>query len=545
MERTLIRWTALVLTGILAWGACGGPAGEKDASGERVREAERRGGTAVVAAQGEVPTLNPLAIADYAGDQLARHVVFTTLLRYDAELRPRPYLAESWELNEDSTRLTFHLREDVRWHDGKPVTAEDVAFTFRRATDPDVGYRLASYLGAYDSVEVVDRHTVRFGVEPTAGYLYAWVGTPIVPEHVLGDVPPGDLSSHPFGTRELVGSGPFRFVERTAGDRWVFEANPEFPDELGGRPDLDRLVYRVIPEPSTLMAELRTGGVDLYLRVLPNHLSRIRDEPGLELRTVAQPSFAFLAWNTRRPLFADDRVRRALLMAIDRREIIDGALNGLGVPATGPMGPWHWAYDSTRDPLPHAPDSARALLSGAGWTDRDGDGVRERDGRDFRFRLTTNQRPVRRDVAVMIQSHLREVGVAVEPRIREYAALVQTLTAPERDFDAALLSLQMDLVVDDRSLWSCARRETPMQFSGFCDPEMDALMDSIPGVLDRERRRDILRRYDRRIYRRLPVGFLYFEEQAHALREGLEGVRLDARGELVSVGEWWLRPDAR
>lgn len=542
------RWTAILLAGAMALAGCGetGSEGESGSDGTAgVPEAERSGGTAVVGAQGEVPTLNPLAIADHAADQLARYAVFTTLLRYDEELRPRPYLAESWELDADSTRLTFRLRDDVSWHDGEPVTAEDVAFTFRRATNPEVGYRMASYFGSYDSVEVVGPHTVRFRVEPTAGYLFAWVGTPIVPEHVLGDVPPSELSSHPFGTRELVGSGPYRFVEREAGDRWIFEANRDFPEALGGPPHLDRLVYRVIPEPSTLLAELRTGGVHLYMRALPDHLERLRESPDVELRTAVQPSFGAIGWNTRRPLFEDAGVRRALLMALDREELVEVARNGLGVPATGPMGPWHWAYDTTRNAMPHAPDSARALLEAAGWSDGDGDGVRERDGREFRFQLATNQRPIWQDVAVMIQSQLRSVGVAAEPRVREYASLAQTLTSPERDFDAVLLALSMDLVVDDRSLWSCARRGTPMQFSGFCDPEMDALMDSIPRVLDRERRRRILRRYDEAIYERLPMGFLYYEEQAHGVRRGLEGVRLDARGELVSIRDWWLRPEAR
>jgi peptide/nickel transport system substrate-binding protein len=492
-----------------------------------------------------MPTLNPLAISDYVSDQVARFALFSTLVRYDEDLRPEPRLAESWSLNGDSTRLTFRLREGVQWHDGEPLTAEDVAFTFRRAKHPDVGYRGRSYFAAWDSVEVVDRHAVRFHVRPTAGLLYAWIITPIVPEHVLGDVPPGELGRHPFGTRSPVGSGPFRFVEHSQGDRWVFEANPDFPEEMGGPPYAERLIYRVVPDETTLLAETRSGNVHFYMKVLPSQLDRVRADDGLELVTFPFPSYGFVGWNTRRPLFGEAGVRRALTMAIDREEIVDAALNGLGRPATGPLGPWHWAYDSTWSPLPHDPDSARAILERHGWRDTDGDGVRERDGTEFAFELSTNDTRQRRDVAVLVQSQLAEVGVEASPAVREYASLVEAVTGPARDFDAVVLAFQPDLVVDDRDLWACDRRDQPMQFTGYCDEGLDAVLDSLPRTTDRERRRRLLHRYNEIVHRDQPYSFLFFEDRADALRQGLEGVTMDARGELVSVQDWWLRPGAR
>lgn len=531
------------MLGLLAAVACGGDAG--DDSGADVPEERRRGGTIVIGGQGEMPTLNPLAISDYVSDQVARFALFSTLVRYDEDLRPEPWLAESWSLSDDSTRLTFRLREGVEWHDGEPLTAEDVAFTFRMAKHPDVGYRARSYFARWDSVEVVDRHTARFHVRPTAGLLYAWIATPIVPEHVLGDVPPGELAQHPFGTRNPVGSGPYRFVEHSQGDRWVFEANRDFPEEMGGPPHADRLIYRVVPDETTLLAEARSGNVDFYMKVLPSQLDRVRGDDGLDLVTFPFPSYGFVGWNTRRPLFEEAGVRRALTMAIDREEIVDAALNGLGRPATGPLGPWHWAYDSTWSPLPHDPDSARALLERHGWRDADGDGVRERDGTEFAFELATNDTRQRRDVAVLVQSQLADVGVEASPAVREYASLVEAVTGPARDFDGVVLAFQPDLVVDDRDLWACDRRDQPMQFTGYCDEELDAVLDSLPRTIDRERRRRLLHRYNEIVYRDQPYSFLFFEDRADALRRGLEGVTMDARGELVTVQDWWLRPEAR
>lgn len=533
---------ALLLPLLVA--ACGGEAGDP-AAGEEAGTEPRYGGTAVVAGTGDVGTVNPFVLNDYLGGQLARHALFTPLFRLDEELEARPWLASGWETNDDTTRITVRLHEGVRWHDGEPVTAGDVAFTFRRVKDPDVGSPAQPYFSAWESVEVVDRHTLRFRVRPVAGLFFGWTLVPVAPEHVLGDVPPGELAGHAFGSSAPVGSGPFRFVRREAGDRWVLEANPDFPEELGGRPYLDRLVYRVVPDESTLLAELRAGEVDFYLKALPSQAGAIRGGDGLRLAVFPFPGYGFVAWNTRRAPFGDAALRRALTLGIDRRAIVDAVLEGFGRPATGPIGPWHWAYDTTWRPLPFDPDSSRALLEAAGWRDADGDGVRERDGRELRFRLLAPDNRLRRDMAVMIQEQLAEVGVAVEPRPRGFPTLAAAVTGPERDFDAALLALQPDLVVDQRSLWACDRGAQPFHISGWCDPALDAVMDSLVSAREREPRARLLRRMNELVYGAQPFTFLYFEDRVDGLRRRLRGVEMDARGELISVREWWIDPGAR
>lgn len=528
---------------VLAW-ACGGEPTDGPPAGEVPGEA-RYGGTAVVAGAGDVATVNPFALNDYLGGQVARHALFTPLVQLDGELRPRPWLASGWETNEDTTRITVRLREGVRWHDGEPVTAEDVAFTFRRVKDPDVGSPAQPYFSAWDSVEVLDRRSLRFHVRPVAQLFFGWTLVPVAPEHVLGDVPPSELAGHEFGSTAPVGSGPFRFVRREAGDRWVLEANPDFPEEMGGRPYLDRLVYRVVPDESTLLAELRSGEVDLYHRVSASQADDIREAQGLRLVAFPFPGYSFIVWNTRRAPFGDTRVRRALTMGIDREEILRALLEGYGRPATGPFGPWHWAYDSAWRPLPFDPDASRALLEAAGWTDADGDGVRDRDGRELRFRLLTPENRLRRDIAVMIQEQLSEVGVAVEPRVRDFPTMAAALTGPGRDFDAGLLSLSPDLVIDQRSVWACDRRDQPFHMSGWCDPELDAVMDSLVLARERETRRRLLRRQSELVHRAQPFTFLYFEDRIDGLRDRLRGVEMDARGELISVRSWWIDPGAR
>ena len=525
---------------------CGEGGGDADAPGPAagtVPDSARFGGSAVVAGREELSSMNALVSTGSAAAQIQRHVLFTTLVRYDSLLRPRPYVARSWELSDDSTEVLFRLREDVRWHDGEPTTAEDVAFTFRRAKDPQVPFANRSYFARWDSVEVLDPYTVRFHVRPTYALFLGWANTPIMPEHVLGAVPDTALRTHRFGTRSPVGNGPFRFVEHRAGERWVFEANPDFPEALGGRPYLDRLVYRVVPDPAARMAELRSGGVDLVPRISPSRVQEVRSSAELELVSYPSSEYVFVTWNQRRDLFREPRVRRALTMAIDRPTLVESVRGGFGRVADAPMGPWHWAFDSTWAPLPHAPDSARALLEAAGWRDRDGDGIRERNGDAFSFDLITAGPSQRRDAALLIQSDLRDVGIEVSPSVLEFSALISAVTGAERGYQAALLSWSRDLVVDDRDLWSCDRPDAPFAFAGYCSPGVEAVVDSLALARGRDQRRRLLSRYREILVRDQPYTFLYHVNRLDAHRQALRGLVLDARGAWTSARRWWLAPD--
>ncbi len=342
------------------------------------RDPEHDGGTAVAAAVMELNSgMNGFAPLETGAAQHQQFANLMTLIQYDENLEPVPYLAESWEVSPDFTELTFHLRDDVYWHDGVLTTAKDVAFTFIRDTDPATGFPNAGffhyYLPGEEGVEVVDSFTVKFHLQrPHADFMDPWRTVAIMPEHLLGDVPPGELAQHPFGTICPVGNGPFRFVSHNPDDRWVFAANPAFPEGLGGRPHLDRYIFRVIPENSTLLAELLTGGIDVYISLLPEHAEQLRREPDVRVISFPHRVVLLAGWNTRNPKLSDPRVRRALTLATDRQRILDGVRHGHGVIANSTVPPTHWAYDpALADSLPYNPEEARRLLEEAGWVDRD------------------------------------------------------------------------------------------------------------------------------------------------------------------------------
>ncbi len=544
---------SILLTALALWmaAACDDPPGVPVADpydGSRIRPAERYGGTAVVGGSKDIETLNSLVSTDVIARQHEIHVLFMTLVRLaDAPEHPYvPYLAESWELNSDSSLITFHLRRDIAWHDGEPTTAHDVAFTFERAKNPEVPFPNRGDFDLWEEVEVLDDYTIRFHLRPHTEFLYGWSQLAIMPRHILAEVEPGELATHPFGTSEPVGNGPFMFVERVPGDRWVFKANDAFPPELGGRPYLDRLVYRVIPAEATLLAELRTGGIDMYPDMPPTMAVRLLDDQSIAIDSTVTSGYAFIAWNSKRPFFRNRQVRRALTMAIDRGAIVRAAREGMGSVATGPVGPWHWAYDTSWTPLPFSPDSAAVLLAAAGWVDRDGDGIRDRNGVPFRFDILTNESAVRRDMAVMVQSDLAAIGVDAQPRAREPASLAAAVTSPERRYDAVLVVWVRDVAkIDDRDLWSCDRIGNPWQFTSYCNRDLDPVLEAIPITMDRRRQGELIRRYHELVVADQPYTFLYYEIRTVGVRRSMKGVDIGIRGDWVSVIDWWILPAYR
>jgi peptide/nickel transport system substrate-binding protein len=504
-------------------------------------DAPRRGGTVVIGAGSDLDHANPLVSVDGWTSEILRFALFTPLVQYGPDLDFEPYLAESWDMEGD-TAVVFRLRRDVAWHDGEPTTAKDVLFTFQRAKDPATGFANADYFSHWIDGEVLDSFTVRFRIEPHAEPLAGWPFTPVVPRHVLDTVPPERLRHTPFNRRP-VGNGPFRFVSQRSNDRWVFEANPHFPDALGGRPLLDRLVWRVIPDNTAQVTEIRVGTVDLVLQPSPDQVERVAGRD--DIRAVIKPTrqYAFIAWNGRRPPLHDPRVRKALALAIDRERILAGIRKGYGELATGPIMPFHWAYDPDASPLPHDPERALALLTEAGIRDRTGDGrLQLPDGAPFRIEIRFPAgSDIRRDMTEAVRADLARIGVQVASRQVEATTLFADITSTRRDFDAALLGWSGDFRLDLRDTFHSRSEARPYQFAGYANPEVDALLDQAVRVRDRADAIPLWRRVQEILNDEQPWTLLYYQTDALLVKERLQGVEMDIRGALLTLPRWWVR----
>jgi peptide/nickel transport system substrate-binding protein len=532
---------SLALSLLVALSAC------RDASDDAQRargEQADTGGTVIVAITNEPDVVNGLLSAERYGQEISRNLLFLPLIQYDTALELSPRLAESWEMHGD-TAVTFKLRRDVRWHDGTITNAEDVAFTFQRGRDPKTANPNADYWVGWKAAQVLDSFTVRFTFERQPEPLANLPWIPIMPAHLLRHIPAAELKNAPFNQKPI-GNGPFRFVEHRANDRWVFEANREFPSELGGRPYVDRVVLRVIPEVTAQETELRTGNVHLITSITAGMYGPLDQLPNI--RGVVKPGkqYLFVAWNNKRQPYDDARLRRALAFAIDREKIVQVVRKNFAQVGVGPVPPFHWSNDTTIKPLPFSRDSARVYLAALGMHDRNNDGFVERpNGRPFTVELKyPASSQTQRDIAELIRGDLQAIGVRLILRGLEFTTLISDVTDPARNFDAAILGFETDFKVVLHDMLHSRALDNPYQFASYRNPSVDSLLDRLATTTSREEATPLWRRLQTIIRDEQPLTFLFYFPDLLAASENLRGRIGDIRGFFAGIQEWWLaRPD--
>jgi peptide/nickel transport system substrate-binding protein len=495
------------------------------------------GGTGVVAVTSDFQAFNPVTNTALVTMEVINFMLFTPLVQFDRNLEPEPALAESWEMDEQG--VTFRLRSDLRWHDGQPVTADDVQFTFELAKNPETASLLESaYLTMIREARVLDPQTIRFEfVAPHSDPMQAFWWAPL-PRHLVGDVAPAQLAQAPFN-RQPVGNGPFRFVSWDAGQQATFAANEDYPQGLGGRPYLDRIVFRVVPEATTRLTEILTGAIDVNYSLLPDEAQQVQAQRGVELINYPGREFLYVGWNNEREPFRDPRVRQALTMGIDRQGLIDALMFGFAEPAAGMIASWSPA-DPGLDPMPYDPDGARQLLQQAGWTPG-ADGIMRREGQPLRFTLLSSEDRLRQDLTVVIQQQLRQIGVDVQVRAVEFQTLLQQHR--EREYEAVIAGWSLDnFRVDPSPLFSCAEAQrigSPNR-AGYCNPDADRLIEAGLRETNESRAQEIWGEFSRILQRDQPITFLAWPEQLSAVHARLQGVEMDVRGKLLTAPQWWI-----
>lgn len=515
--------------------ACGGGDGGKNAGGGG------DGGTVTVGMRTDFQPINPITAGDQYTIELINYGLFTPLVQYDENLKVTPYLAESWDMTD--TAVTFHLRHDVKWHDGQPVTAEDVKFTFDMAKDPSSASLLGSaYIANVKSAAVVDSYTVHFTyTQPHAQALEDFWWAP-APRHLLQGSTAQEMRNAAFN-RNPVGSGPFKFSQWQANQRLVVERNPDFPQTLGGPPKLDRIVFRIIPEPSTMQTELVTGGLQVDVPVAPDQTRALKQNDAITVIGFPGKSLYYIGWNNKRPPFTSVKVRRALAMSINRQEIIDALLFGQGTPAISTVPPWHPLYPKDARALPYDVAAAGKLFDEEGWRDSNGDGIRDKNGKPLRFTLMTSENPLNRSVVEVIQSQLRKAGVDAQVRTLEFQTLLTQHKG--RDFDAVFTSWVLDnfqMAGAPASLFHSRLASVPNSTnrSSVNIPALDKLIDQASAATDDNQAIGVWKQMSDLLQSEQPVTFVYWLNELAAHRKEVGGVKMDPRGELLTMQQWTL-----
>lgn len=501
------------------------------------------GGVLVALVEGEPEDLNPVTYTSSPAFQATR-LIFRGLARRDSTLSGyQPDLARSWELREDSV-LIFHLRDDLHWHDGVPVTADDVVFTIERQMDPRTAATRMADVAAVEHVSTADSFTVEVKLQHTGPYaLNGLLEVVPIPRHILQEVAPEEMRRHPF-SRNPVGNGFYRFGRWQSGQQLVLEVNEEVPE---GRAAIDRVVMRFIPDMNASMAEMLSGEGDL-LRIPPDQRERLQQSPNIKLYTAPRVRPAWIAWNVDRAPVDDMRVRQAILMAIDREQLARGLFGDEGEAAYSPIPDRLREHSSDVQPIPFDLAGARQLLEEAGWRDLDGDGVREQNGQPLRVEVDyfpTEQ--WRQDVLVAIQNMVRQVGVDLVPRAFERTAWLDRLR--NRNFQGSLwgwgwgpgiVGPNAEMVFHSRGI---PPRGT--NFAGYRNARVDALIDAAQAESDTTASRNIWRELEQILIDEVPYAPLYLDPELFGVHARIQGVRFRGIEWWEDVPYWYIPEELR
>jgi peptide/nickel transport system substrate-binding protein len=470
-------------------------------------------------------------------------MIYDGLVKLDRDLKMVPSMAESWTYSPDCLELTFKLRRDVKWHDGRPFTADDVLFTYQTMINPKTPAPFKEGFMLVKDVQTPDPYTVRvFHDKPYARALETW-GTYMLPKHALqsfaaaGTLRESPQNSHPVGT------GPYRFQEWKPGEKVVLVANPDY---FEGRPYLSRIVYRVIPSQATIFLELKAQGVDYASSLTGIQYARQTEYPAFRkaYHKFRYPGsgYTFVGFNLKDPRFADLRVRQAFAHAINKQELIDGVRLGLAREATGPIRPGTWAYTDDVKRFPFDPEKAKALLAEAGWKDRDGDGlVEDRDGKPFTLTIRTNQgNDERKKIAEITQQRLKEIGIQVDIQLIEWAAFIKEFVKPRR-FEVVVLGMGSGTDPDQFVVWHSSQRgPDQMNRTGYANAEVDRLLELGRSSCVQAERVQYYHRIQQILAEDLPMIFLYTADALPVVAGRIHGVSAAPSGILYNFTEWFV-----
>lgn len=451
-----------------------------------------------------------------------------------------PALAKSWS-RRDSLTLVFELDPRATWQDGVPVTAKDVVFTFGRARDPAIAPGLARQLRHVASVTADGerRVVVRF-THFYAEQLYdAVFHVAPLPAHLLADLPPASLASAPF-VQAPVGSGPYRWVRRVPGQFVELAANERF---FLGVPAIRRVFFRVAVDADARLNLLLSGEADAMDNIPPprSNLDRVAAQKDLRIIPVPSSTLGFVLFNQRdpsdrdrpHPILRDTAVRRAIGLALDRRVMVRATFGNAADVPYGPASPILWIRHGAPAARGANVAEARRLLTAAGWTDHDGDGVLDRDGRPLALTLSLpNTSAIRQQLALQAQEQLRQVGIHLEVARFDYPLYNERRNAGRFDLDFAATS-QDPSPTGLAQGWSCSGSTNAGR---FCDPVVDSLLDAAARSTRPEAWRAVLRR----IEEDAPAVFMYAPSFMYAVRRRFGNVRIRPESPWAALREWTI-----
>ena len=469
-------------------------------------------GTLVMIIESSPANLDPRVGTDAQSERIDK-LLFDSLLHRDERFNLKPWLAERWEIPDPLTYI-FHLRSGVRFHDGRPLTARDVKWTFDSILSGSIRTPKASTYRLLDHIEVPDDATVVFHLKE--------------PDSTLpGNISDGAAGVVPYGSgadfnRNPIGSGPFRFVSAEQDKDVMLARNEQY---WGEKPRLARVRFIVVPDSTTRVLELRKGSADLAINALTaDMIFALRSDRDLQMQTAPGTIYTYLALNLRDPMLKDVRVRQALAYAIDRRPVIHYLWRDLARPADSVLPPQHWAYNGDVRRYEYNPQRARELLDAAGY--------REHDGIRFHLTMKTSTEESTRLLAVVLQQQLRAVGIALEIRTFEFATFYDDITKGTFQlYSLRWIGGNENPDIFEHVFYSASVPPRSANRGYYANPRVDWLIDEARRTVDQEKRRLLYGELQQILAEEVPYINLWYLDNVVVYSQRVRDVDLSPSGD--------------
>jgi peptide/nickel transport system substrate-binding protein len=508
------------------------------------------GGVYTEAIIGSFGRLNPILDFYNPSDRDASRLLFSGLVRFDDRGLPQGDLAESWGISQDGTAYNFSIRPNAVWHDGEPVTSDDVAFTaeYYRSAELPIPEDLRA-LWKQVEIKILDEKTLQFHLpEPFAPFL-DYLSFGVLPKHLLEDVSPAQLVDAKFNLQP-VGSGPYRFdhliSEQGQIKGVVFSA---FENYYNSRPFIDQIVFQYYPDPQAALAAYQQGEVLGISKVTGDILPQVLDTADLNLYTGRMPELTLIYLNldaSELPFFQDAALRRALLMGINRQRMVDQVLGGQAIIADGPIFPGSWAYFDGIEHIGYDAGAALETIKKTGYTiPAEGGAVREKDDVEFSFEMIYPDDALHTALFEIIQENWAVLGVEVKPKPVDYDELVDSYLEP-RSYQAALVDLNLSRSPDPDPypFWDQAQATGGQNYSKWNDRRASEFIEQARVTADIGERARAYRNFQVRFTAEMPALPLFYPVYSYAVDGQVQGVRMgplfDPSDRFANVQTWFL-----
>ncbi len=508
------------------------------------------GGVYTEALVGSLSRLNPLLDWNNAADRDVDRLIFSGLIRFDEHGLPQPDLAESWGVTPDGTVYNFTLRSNAVWHDGQPVTSDDVLFTIERIKSSD-SFFPQDIKDMWAQVEIKKLDDKNFKItlpEPFAPFLdYLTFG--VLPRHLLEGVPTGQLANHEFNLQP-VGSGPYKFDHLlTENGQISGVVLTRFPNYYGQQYYIEQVVFLYYPNSAQALDAYRQGEVLGISQITADVLPQALAEPHLSVFTsrLPQVSLVFLNLNNPSvPFFQNAKIRRALLMGLDRNYIVSTFLQGQAIVANSPILPGSWAYYDGIERVEYDPQGATDLLKAEGYVlPAEGGDTRAKEGQSLTFTLVYPDDALHTQIAQAIQAQWALIGVHVDLQAVPYDQLIANYLAP-RTYQAALAELTMARTPDPDPypFWHQAEATGGQNYSQWDDRTASEYLESARTQSDFVARTRYYRNFQVVFAKELPALLLYYPVYSYGVDARVQGVQLaplyDTSDRLAFMANWYL-----